>query len=215
LPRPTNPNRGARADPAPPFGWDETRMGPPRMCRRTGLSGPGVTLIGDELKRARGLTRVFSAARCCCAMPTSSVGGSNTPLVPKQHHRVAFFQDIYQMPCIKSDAPWAQSWMAAQRGLPPGVESDASWVPSWMTAHIRARHVWWNSYSVFSIRGPSQAPSPSAAYYTQQRCTCSSQAPCWGGGSRSSSSRATGALSCGISRGGSGRFGGMRSPPLV
>ena len=29
------------------------------------------------------------------------------------------------------------------------------------------------------------------------------------------SSRATGALSCGISRGGSGRFEGMRSPPLV
>ena len=69
------------------------------------------------------------------------------------------------MPCIKSDAHWAQSWMAAQRGLPPGVESDASWVPSWMTLHIRARHVWRNSYPVFSITkgSPSQAPTPSAA----------------------------------------------------
>jgi len=29
---------------------------------------------------------------------------------------------------------------------PPGVQSDASWVPSWMTVHIRAWHVWRNSY---------------------------------------------------------------------
>ena len=36
LPRAINPNRGARADPAPPLAWDETRMGPPTMCRRTG-----------------------------------------------------------------------------------------------------------------------------------------------------------------------------------
>ena len=118
------------------------------------------------------------------------------------------------MPCIKSDAHWVQSWMAAQRGLPPGVESDASWVPSWMTAHIRARHVWWNSYSVFSIRGPSQAPSPSAAYYTQLRCTCSSQAPCWGGGSSSSSSRATGGVVVRDLKGRERTVRGDAEPPL-
>ena len=179
---------------------------------------------------SKGLAVMFSAARWCCVMPTSSVGGSNTPLVPKQHHRVAFLGYICPasnpmhlgrshgwlrtmgrrsipralgMPGIKSDAPWTRSWMTATHGLPLGVHTPG------------ARRVWRNSYSVFSIRGPSQAPSPSAAYYTQRRCTCSSQAQCWGGGSRSSSSRATGVLSCGISRGGSGRFGGMRSPPLV
>ena len=169
---------------------------------------------GRAQKGSRFLLACFpqrGGAACC--PPRQS--GAQTPRWSQNSITASLFSGIYQMPCIKSDARWAQSWMAAQRGLPPGVESDASWVPSWMTAHIRARHVWWNSYSVFSIRGPSQAPSPSAAYYTQQRCTCSSQAPCWGGGSRSSSSRATGALSCGISRGGSGRFGGMRSPPLV
>ena len=68
-----------------------------------GLSGPGVTLIGAELFKARGLGS--SAARWCGVSPASSVGGSSPPLVPKQHHGVAFFffLDIY-MPCIKSDA---------------------------------------------------------------------------------------------------------------
>ena len=109
------------------------------------------------------------------------------------------------MPGITFDATWPRSWMTATHGLPLGVHSPG------------ARRVWRNSYSVFSITkgSPSKAPTSSAAYYTQQRCTCSSQAPCWGGGSRSSSSRVTGALSCGISRGGSGQFEGVRSPPLV
>jgi len=68
------------------------------------------------------------------------------------------------MPGIKSDAPWTRSWMTATHGLPLGVHTPG------------ARRVWRNSYSVFSIPkgSPSQAPSPSAAYYTQQRCTCSS-----------------------------------------
>jgi len=113
---------------------------------------------------SKGLAVTFSAARWCCVMPTSSVGGSNTPLVPKQHHRVAFLGYICPasnpmhlgrshgwlrtmgrrsipralgMPGIKSDAPWTRSWMTATHGLPLGVHTPG------------ARRVWRNSYSVF------------------------------------------------------------------
>jgi len=175
-----------------------------------GLSGPGVPLIGAEFKRAR------------CYVFRSEVVLRDAHLVsrglkhlagPKTASPRRLFR-IY-MPCIKSDAPWAQSWMAAQRGLPPGVQSDASWVLSWMTAHIRARHVWRNSYSVFSITKPRAAqarPQPQARpYYTQQRCTCSSQAPCWGGDSRSSSS--TGRCRAGSQGAGAGGWRGCGVPP--
>ena len=90
-----------------------------------GLSGPGVTLIGAELSKARGLGS--SAARWCGVLHASSVGGSSPPLVPKQHHRVAFFW-IY-MPCIKSDALWAQPSRAAQHGPPLDI-----------SGHRHARH---------------------------------------------------------------------------
>ena len=196
-----------------------------------GLSGPGVSLIGAELSKARGLGS--SAARWCGVWHASSAGGSPSPLVPKQHHRVAFFSGYIcpasnpmhfgrslhglrtmgrrsisraiGMPGITFDATWPRSWMTATQGLPLGAHSPG------------ARRVWRNSYDVFSITkgSPSQAPTSRAVCYTQQRCTCSSQAPSWGGGTRSSSSRVTGALSCGISRGGSGQFEGVRSPPLV
>ena len=47
---------------------------------------------------SKGLAVMSSAARWCCVTPTSSVGGSNTPLVPKQHHRVAFFRIYIKCP---------------------------------------------------------------------------------------------------------------------
>ena len=59
LPRVTNPNSGARADPAPQLGWDETRMGPPRMCRRTGQKKKGVE-PRDEEKGDRRITQRVS-----------------------------------------------------------------------------------------------------------------------------------------------------------
>ena len=193
--------------------------------------GPWCYSDWGRAAKARGLGS--SVARWCGVSPASSVGGSYPPLVPKQHHRVAFFSGYIcpasnpmhlgrslhwlrnmgrrsksraiGMPGITFDATWLRSWMTATHGLPLGVHSPG------------ARRVWRNSYSVFSITkgSPSKAPTSTAAFYTQQRCTCSSQALCWGGGSRSSSSRVTGALSCGISRGGSGQFEGVRSPPLV
>jgi len=58
-----------------------------------GLSGPGVSLIGAELSKARGLGS--SAARLCGVWHASSAGGSPPPLVPKQHHRVVFFLFLF------------------------------------------------------------------------------------------------------------------------
>ena len=165
-----------------------------------GLSGPGVSLIGAELSKARGLGS--SAARWCGVWHASSAGGSPPPLVPKQHHRVVFFSFFLfayicpasnpmhfgrslhglrtmgrrsisraiGMPGITFDATWPRSWMTATHGLPLGVHSPG------------ARRVRRKSYYVFfdHQESPSQAPTSRAAYYSQQRCTCSSQAPCWG-----------------------------------
>lgn len=95
-----------------------------------GLSGPGVSLIGAELSKARGLGS--SAARWCGVWHASSAGGSPPPLVPKQHHRVVFFlffSFCIHMPCIKSDALWAQSSRAAHYGPPLDI-----------SGHRHARH---------------------------------------------------------------------------
>jgi hypothetical protein len=78
-----------------------------------GLSGPGVTLIGDELKRARGY--VFRSEVVLRDAHLVSRGLKH-PAGPKTASPRRFFR-IY-MPCIKSDAPWAQSWMAAHYGPP-------------------------------------------------------------------------------------------------
>jgi len=68
-----------------------------------------------------------------------------------------YIDALHQIRCT-----WAQSWKAAQR-----VQ---------MFAGTRT----------LCVRLPREAqakPQPQARpHYTQQRCTCSSQAPCWGGG---------------------------------
>ena len=109
------------------------------------------------------------------------------------------------MPGITFDATWPRSWMTATHGLPLIVHSPG------------ARRVWRNSYDVFSITkgSPSKAPTSRAASTPSNGARVQVKPRAGGGGSRSSSSRVTGALSCGISRGGSGQFEGVRSPPLV
>ena len=124
-PRDSSP-RGRRLGSRAPVGYEggpEQPYAPPQGTKTAGLqspwkpavglSGPGVTLIGDELKRARGY--VFRSEVVLRDAHLVSRGLKH-PAGPKTASPRRFFR-IY-MPCIKSDAPWAQSWMAAHYGPP-------------------------------------------------------------------------------------------------
>ena len=163
--------------------------------------------------------------------PASSVGGSSPPLVPKQHHRVAFFsgyicpasnpmhfgRSLHGLrtmgrrsisraigrPGITFDATWPRSWMTATHGLPLGVHSPG------------ARRVRRKSYYVFfdHQESPSPAPTSRVAYYSQQRCTCSSQAPCWGEAPDQAQVASPGRCRAGSQGAGAGSSRGCGAPP--
>jgi hypothetical protein len=95
----------------------------------------GTSSKGFKVYRARVRASLFCAARWRVTAPPRQ-SGAQTPRWSQNSITASFFR-IY-LPNIKSDAPWALSWMAVQHGLPSGVQSDAYWVPSWMTVHIRA-----------------------------------------------------------------------------